>query len=135
MSTTWVPLEFLNTTAAANAISKTLAACGAEASLQRRPRKVACRWHRLSSTDDGAATIDDFASKGLDSGFALFGGAPVQVYTGGAVTDPNMGAAFAGQNPLMGVGDFEEPIGRSVYNALQTEFKQSMRNPFPYADQ
>ena len=38
------------------------------------------------------------------------------------------------QNPLMGVGDFEEPIGRSVYNALQTEFKQSMRNPFPYAD-
>ena len=30
----------------------------------------------------------------------------------------------------MGVGDIEEPIGRSVYNALQTSYKQRVNNPF-----
>jgi hypothetical protein len=30
----------------------------------------------------------------------------------------------------MGVGDIEEPIGRSVYNALQTSYKQRIASPF-----
>jgi len=64
----------------------------------------------------------------LDSGYAYFGGAPVEVATGGALT-PDTGAAFAGINPLMGVGDFEQPIGRSVYNALQTP--SSSGSPVP----
>jgi hypothetical protein len=44
--------------------------------------------------------------------------------------DPSVGAAFAGINPLVGVGDFQYPAGRSVYNGLQTEYKQQVHNPF-----
>ena len=43
---------------------------------------------------------------------------------------PDTGAAFPGQNPNMGVGDFEEYIGRSVYNGLQTSYKQDIAHPF-----
>lgn len=73
------------------------------------------------------ATINDFAGNGLDSGYALYGGAPVEVATG---SGPDTGAAFPGVNPLMGVGDIEKPIGRSVYNALQTSYQQRVANPF-----
>ena len=31
----------------------------------------------------------------------------------------------------MGVGDVQFPAGRSVYNGLQTEYKQQVRSPFP----
>ena len=41
----------------------------------------------------GGATINDFAANGLDSGYAYFGGAPVEVASGGAQT-PATGAAF-----------------------------------------
>ncbi len=50
----------------------------------------------------------------------------------GANLTPDTGAAFAGINPLMGPGDIEEPIGRSVYNALQVSYKQTVNNPVRY---
>jgi hypothetical protein len=115
--------RYLNVNAAKNAVANTLAACGVatiDAAIAACPG--------LYPTG-GGATINDFASNGLDSGYAYFGGAPVEVASGGALT-PNTGAAFAGINPLMGVGDIEEPIGRSVYNALQTSYKQRVENPF-----
>ena len=71
------------------------------------------------------ATISNFAGNGLDSGQAYLGGsgAPAVGLT------PDTGAAFGGINPLVGVGDVEFPIGRSVYNALQNEFKYQVHNP------
>jgi hypothetical protein len=71
------------------------------------------------------ATISNFAGSGLDSGQAYLGGdgAPAVGLT------PATGAAFGGINPNMGVGDVEESIGRSVYNAMQSEFKYQVHNP------
>jgi hypothetical protein len=71
------------------------------------------------------ATIGNFAASGLDSGQAFLGGegAPAVGLT------PDTGAAFGGINPLVGVGDVEQPIGRSVYNAMQSEFKYQVHNP------
>ena len=70
---------------------------------------------------DGAiangATISDFASNGLDSGYSLCGGGPCP------------GAAFPGINSAVGANQMLFPIGRSVYNGLQASFRQSMRNP------
>jgi hypothetical protein len=70
--------------------------------------------------------MTDFAGNGLDSGRSyLFGfGAPAFGLT------PDTGAAFAGINPLMGIGNFQYPAGRSTYDGLQTEYKQNVRNPF-----
>lgn len=72
------------------------------------------------------ATINNFASNGLDSGRAyLFGfGAPAFGLS------PDTGAAFGGINPNVGIGYFQYPAGRSVYNALQTEYKQQVHSPF-----
>lgn len=112
--------RYLNTAAATNAIAATLAACGVTTIDQAI---ASC----AANTGGAGATISNFAGNGLDSGFAYFGGAPVEVATGG---DPSTGAAFPGINPLMGVGDIEQPIGRSVYNALQTSYKQRVGNPF-----
>jgi hypothetical protein len=74
---------------------------------------------------NAGATIGAFASNGLDSGQAYLGGegAPAVGLT------PNTGAAFGGINPLVGVGDVEESIGRSVYNALQSEYKYQVQHP------
>jgi hypothetical protein len=58
----------------------------------------------------------------LDSGNA-FGGGPADGPIGS-------GAAFGGINRNVGQGDFEYPEGRSVYNALQTSYKQQVANPF-----
>jgi hypothetical protein len=87
----------------------------------------------------GPATISDFASVqtvtvggvttavdgGLDSGNAGLGGGPAAAKS----LTPDTGAAFAGINPLFGRVAFNLPIGRSVYNGLQTNLKQSGRLP------
>jgi hypothetical protein len=64
------------------------------------------------------ATINNYAGNGLDSGNA-FGGGPAAL----------SGAAFGGINRNVGQGDFEMPEGRSVYNALQTSYKEVIANP------
>ena len=106
--------RFLDVNAANAAINKTLAACGAgsiDAAIAACPG--------LHPTG-GGATINDFAGNGLDSGNA-FGSGPANL----------SGAAFGGINRNVGVGDFEVPEGRSVYNALQMSYKQQMANPMP----
>jgi hypothetical protein len=65
------------------------------------------------------ATIDDFANNGLDS-----------------VVDQTSGnqcsaCSFAGINPLIGETPLLEPVGRSVYNALDIKWQDNVRNPFP----
>ena len=113
--------RFFNPTAAANAIAATTSGFGCGGGTDAAA---------INCSIAAGATIDDFAGHGLDSGLAYLSGAPAAAF--GLTTDT--GAAFAGANPLMGVGDFEYPMGRSVYNALQMEFKQSEANPFRYAD-
>jgi hypothetical protein len=73
------------------------------------------------------ATITSFASNGLDSGNSYLGGSPAAAYG----YTPDTGAAFPGKNPLFGQMRFNIPLGRSVYNGLQTNLRQSARVPLP----
>lgn len=65
------------------------------------------------------ATISDYASAGLDSGYGLCAGFPC----------PN--AAFPGFNQNLGTNQMLFPIGRSVYNGLQTTLKQDLSKSIP----
>ncbi len=102
----------LNTTAATNAIAATLNSFG------------------VTSIDDAialGATINDFAGNGLDSGNAYLYSNPAAAFK----LTPDYGAAFPGLNPLFGTMHFNYPLGRSVYNGLQTNLRQSARVPLP----
>jgi hypothetical protein len=89
------------------------------------------------------AVIEDFAGQGLDSGNAYFGGSPAAsqplysykdhlgVTHYGPPKTPEQGAAFPGVNPFFGEMRFNLPLGRSVYNGLQTNLRQSARVPLP----
>jgi hypothetical protein len=120
--------RYLNKTAAANAIATTLAICSNSVSIQAAYSSASC------PNGDGTfhnATINDFAANGLDSGFALsssFGatGSPASVFG----LSPDNFAAFDGINDNLGVGEFNLPIGRSVYNGLQSSYKQQVHDPF-----
>ena len=99
--------RFLDTTAATAAITATNTGLGCPAGIAGIDCAIAA-----------GATINDYAGNGLDSSNAL-GGGPANLN----------GAAFGGINRNMGVGDFEFPEGRSVYNALQMSYKQHVANP------
>jgi len=108
----------LDMNAANNAIAATLSACGASS--------IDAAITSCALNAGGPATINNFAANGLDSGRALLFGYGAAAFG----RTPDTGAAFAGINPAMGIGYFQYPMGRSVYNALQTEFKQQVRSPF-----
>jgi len=110
--------RYLNLAAANNAIAATLAACGAATIDQAI---LSC-----AANGGAGATINNFAGNGLDSGQAYLDGQGAASFG----LTPNTGAAFGGINPNVGVGDVEYPIGRSVYNALQSEYKYQVHNPF-----
>jgi hypothetical protein len=93
-----------------------------------------CTADPANGTDDGgtygtqanparAATIADYGSNGLDSGYSVCSGIPCAL--AGAPS-----AAFAGINPNFGAVQLLYPIGRSVYNGLQMSLKQNLQNPF-----
>lgn len=103
--------RYLDVSAAQAAMSKTTAAFGCGGGFSSTAVDCAI---------SAGATINDFAGNGLDSGNAL-GGGPASI----------TGAAFGGVNRNVGQGDFEMPIGRSTYNALQTSYKQQIGNPMP----
>ena len=75
------------------------------------------------------ASINDFANNGLDSGNAYNTGYSVYYAWGGQLT-PSTGAAFAGQNPALGNLFMNYPMGRSVYNGLQSEYRTRVSSPF-----
>jgi Carboxypeptidase regulatory-like domain len=102
--------RFLNVGNANAAIQQTLLACGVtsiEGAIANCP----------GLHPGGGATISDFASNGLDSGYSLCGGFACPT------------AAFAGINPSLGANQMLFPIGRSVYNALQATYKQDVGHP------
>jgi hypothetical protein len=68
------------------------------------------------------ATIADYASNGLDSGYSLCSGLPCTL-------DGKPAAAFPGINSQLGGNEMLFPIGRSVYNGLQTGLKQDISDP------
>ncbi len=72
------------------------------------------------------ASINDFANNGLDSGGPYYGGYSAPYY--GLTADT--GAAFGGINPNVGSMFMNYPMGRSVYNGLQSEYRQRVKNPF-----
>jgi hypothetical protein len=112
--------RFLDLTSAQAAIATTLTNCGV-ATIQAS-YSAPCPSGFYVDPNTGLprpATINDYAADGLDSGNA-FGGAPAA----------STGAAFGGINRNVGQGDFEIPEGRSIYNALQTSYKQQIANPF-----
>ncbi|HLJ87185.1 MAG TPA: carboxypeptidase regulatory-like domain-containing protein [Candidatus Angelobacter sp.] len=63
------------------------------------------------------ATIADYVAAGLGSGTESCAGGPCPT------------AAFAGKNSNFGVVQMLEPIGRSVYNGLQTSIRANVANP------
>jgi hypothetical protein len=65
------------------------------------------------------ARITDYAGNGLDSGYNVCAGGPCPT------------AAFPGINTNFGAVQLLYPIGRSVYNGLQTSLRQNINNPFP----
>ena len=117
--------RFLNTAAAQNAINATLAQCGATTVAQA---VASCQLHPGGAgAANSGATIVDFAKNGLDSGVTYLGGNPAS-YNGDTVAT---GAAFPGQNPLLGTGSFILPIGRAGYDALQMVFREVKAHPAP----
>lgn len=68
------------------------------------------------------ATIGNYAANGLGGGPNATGGFPV----GDGVL------AFPGVNPNFGTITLLEPIGRSVYNALQVSLRSDMKSPLPF---
>ncbi len=107
--------RFFNPNAALAAINATVGpACGA-GSVTAANSIAAINCYIAANP---GASISAFAVNGLDSGYGLCGGSPC----------PN--AAFPGINPKLGGNQMLFPIGRSVYNGLQTSLKQDVRNPF-----
>jgi hypothetical protein len=99
----------LNVQNAQAAISATNAAFGCGATFDEGAIGCAIR---------AGASISDYALHGLDSGYGLCAGAPC----------PN--AAFPGFNQNVGANQMLFPIGRSVYNGLQTTLKEEVDNPY-----
>ena len=71
------------------------------------------------------ATIGDYASNGLDSGYSVCGGGPCAALD--QPGQPHARAAFPGINQNVGANQMLFPIGRSVYNGLQTSLRQNVR--------
>jgi len=116
--------RYLNTAAALNAISATTGTTVTDG-----PSAQAAIDAYIAGTP--GASINDFAGNGLDSGLSYSStlgatGSPASVFG----LTPDTFAAFAGVNPNMGVGEFNFPTGRSVYQGLQTSYKQQRANPF-----
>jgi hypothetical protein len=123
--------RYLNTAAALHAISVTTG------TVVNTPLSAQAAVASYIASTPGAS-IDDFAANGLDSGFAYssangFTGSPASVIVdqfGNHPFTPDTFAAFAGVNDNLGVGEFNLPSGRSVYNGLQSSYKQQVRDPF-----
>lgn len=113
-------VAFFNKTAAQNAITRTLAACGAT-NITAAASAGGCVPLHSGPGDNGAATIQDFAARGLDSAG--------DQGTGGCLANLGFDCAFQGVNPSVGTFFFGEPAGRSVYNAMDIKLTQNVNHP------
>jgi len=122
--------RFLDMAGAQGAISTTLGFCGVatiNAAIGGCPSDPLGPDDAAALADAGTpytlrpAVIGDFAANGLSSGSLLFGGDPAGA---GSV-------AFPGRNPNFGIIQLLEPVGRSMYNALDIELKSDLHSPVP----
>jgi Carboxypeptidase regulatory-like domain len=118
--------RYLELNAANNAIASTLGACGVTTIDQAITACPGLHPGGGHGSRAGPAIIDDFADFGLDSGGPYYGGYSAPYY--GLTADT--GAAFGGINPTLGSMFMNYPMGRSVYNGLQSEWQQRVKNPF-----
>ena len=108
-------IHYFNKAAAQQAMATTLAKCGVltvDQAIQGCPGLY---------PGGGGASMADFANNGLTSS-ADFGQPCAD-----AIGYP---CAFPGINPNAPPLPFFEPVGRSVYNGLQTKFTQNVQHPF-----
>ena len=121
--------SFLNVPAAQAAIATTLAACGqpnSSAGITAAGMAGGCvPLHPITPMDNGAATIFDFAGRGLDSPGDLFGG-------GSCPGNAGFQCAFGGRNPLIGTVPLLEPVGRAVYNAMDLKLVGNVNHPLRF---
>jgi len=75
------------------------------------------------------AQMADYASHGLTSS-ADFNA--VCSFPSPTVPNSNYGCAFPGINPNAPALPFATPVGRSVYNGLQTKLNENLQHPFPW---
>jgi hypothetical protein len=115
--------RFFNPGNAQAAIAATLAACGV-ASIDAAIAGCPGLHPGTGGGPVGPATIGDFSARGLDSGYSLCSGLPCSLAS-------KFNAAFPGINQALGANQMLFPIGRSVYNGLQTSLRQNLRNPLP----
>ncbi len=111
--------RYFNMNAALSAIANTVgSACTPAGGITQQNASAAVDCYMASN---GAASMADFASNGLNSSAEL----------GGAVGCPAGGCAFGGINPKYGQMLVLQPIGRSVYNALQMKLVETATRPLP----
>ncbi len=112
--------RFFNKANALAAISTTLANCGVIGPNAINLAIANCPNNPVTGAPgyNQGATISDFATNGLDSGYSLCSGSPCPT------------AAFPGINPALGTNQMLSPSGRSVYNALQLSLKGNIRQPY-----
>jgi hypothetical protein len=106
----------LNVAAAQNAIATTTSAMGCTGGYSTAAIDCAIA---------AGANIQSFAGNGLDSGIKYLSANPAAAFG----LTPSTGAAFAGVNPKFGAMFINYPMGRSVYNGLQTNLRQQGRIP------
>src|SRR5208283_1068542 len=101
------------------AVQNTLARCGVTTVVLSYTTN--CTNDPTTGNNDGGAwvprpaTMADYAANGLD--------------TSGTFANP--AAAFQGTNPAVGNGDMLQPIGRSLYSALQVSLHSNVDHPTP----
>jgi hypothetical protein len=114
-------VRYFNKAAARAAISATLAQCGAT-SIQNGINAPCPSGNFLDANQNPRPLLmSDFAVNGLTSS------ADFDQPCGGLFGYP---CAFPGINPNAPPLPFFEPVGRSVYNGLQTKFTQNVQHPF-----
>lgn len=121
--------RYLNMAAAQNAIANTLSACGVS-TIDQAIQGCPGLYPGTPTSPPGSASITDFANNGLDAGTVYYSN-----YCGGSSPwycglNPSQGAAFPGINPNLGNLYMNYPMGRSVYNGLQSEYREQVTNPF-----
>jgi hypothetical protein len=121
-------IRYFNKSAAQQAIAATLSLCGVNSIDQAI---VLCPTNPIGQDQTGytprPATIADFASNGLTSSGDFNAVCSFQSPT---VPGNTYTCAFPGINPNAPPLLLFKPIGRSVYNGLQTKLTQNLEHPF-----
>jgi hypothetical protein len=116
--------RYFDRAGAADAIAATLTQCAA-ATIDGAIANCSAVNGFSSTGAPIGATMANFASNGLGSSSDM-GGASCLAALG-------YNCAFGGKNPLAPPLSFLSPVGRSVYNGLQTKLAENVANPFPGA--